>query len=226
MKNLDLFWTTLSLQDSFIGLVFLCLVIPAVFSSRIDRFFPKMLDAFIYNRDELFFDRIGKHVSPRSFSFWGRVHQFLLLSLNLFLVLKEAFLSMPIYLSVIYFVGIFVSLSIFFLARRSVYRLLGVLYLPTLTNQSWKRKYCLLEWIWSIPLYVSACLMLIPLSFEIGILVFAVAFALWRIILISKTSILLLREKIDYLLIFLYLCGQEIAPFLFLYGVVAKLDWV
>ncbi|MFC2270508.1 MAG: DUF4271 domain-containing protein, partial [Porphyromonas endodontalis] len=83
--------------------------------------------------------------------------------------------------------------------------------------EEWASGYALLEWIWSLPLYIAILLELREDTFMLGGWLSLGAFLLWRLLLLRRTLPLLRAQGVSYMLLSLYLCAHEIVPFVLLF---------
>lgn len=196
-----------------IGLLFLGLA-----SFRIPQLYPRIFEAIIYYREELFFEEVRRYISPSFFRLLGRLQSSLLMTLTAYLYLEYdgrwlgASPEMIVLSLALFFIG-FLSL---FTIRRILYHTLGFVYLSPTLYRSWRAGYNLLEWLWTLPLYIAILLMTREETFWVGVWITAITFVLWRLFVIRRTVNTLKETEVSYMQLSLYLCTHETIPFVFL----------
>ena len=214
-----LFWSGQIVGDVAFSVLTLGLLLMGVVAYRVPGLMRMVVEAFIYQREQLFFVQMHRNIPSWLFRVSGRMLSAMLLALTSFIYLdREGFWidKAPHYM-VMGYLGLLGALLLFFWVRRILYRFLGWVYLQPRVYDEWASGYALLEWIWSFPLYVAIILELREDTFMIGAWLSLGAFLLWRLLLLRRTLPLLRAQGVSYMLLSLYLCAHEIVPFVLLF---------
>lgn len=114
--------------------------------------------------------------------------------------------------------GIFLVVLFFYLFKRFLYGLTGMVFSDSAKYKIWKNSYVAIMGVWGIFLYVpviwSALWNLYPV---VPIVLFVISYILCRFVIIYKTLRIFHSRNSGLLYISLYLCAQEILPLVFLY---------
>ncbi len=216
-----LFWSGHIVHDVAFLVLTLGLLLVGLVTYRTPGLVRMIAESLFYRRELLFFAQLRRSIPCWLFRFVGRGLSALLLALITFFLLDRE--DLLIQFSPREMVGVYLALftffALFFWIRRLAYRFLGWVYLSRDTYKEWVSCYALLEWIWSLPLYIAIILQFRDETFWYGVGLAAGTFLLWRIILLWRTISLLTGQKVSYLLLSLYLCGHEVVPFVLLFGI-------
>ncbi len=215
------FWTGQIIYDVTYLLLLIGLLFLGFASYRIPRLYPRLFEAVVFYKEDIFFEEVKRYIAPILFLQLGRLQSALVLALTLYLYIDaEGFLAgIALEEMILLLSALFVGMYLFFSLHRSLYRALGYVYLSTPRYRSWKNGYNLLEWLWSLPLYPALLMMTSTQSLDVGIWIAVTTFFIWRIFVIRRTISVLKETHITHLQLSLYLCTHEVAPF-------ALLAWV
>ena len=214
-----LFWSGQIVGDIAFSVLTLGLLLMGIVAYRVPGLVRLVMEAIVYQREQLFFVQVHRDIPCWFFRVVGRVLSAMLLALTSFIYLdREGFwLEKGPFYMVVGYLGILGALLLFFWGRRILYRFLGWVYLQPRVYEEWASGYALLEWIWSLPLYIAIILELREDTFMVGAWLSLGAFLLWRLLLLRRTLPLLRAQGVSYMLLSLYLCAHEIVPFVLLF---------
>ena len=214
------FWVDRGAEDMILLLLLCLLLLPALVGVRVGSLLPRSADALLYNRGHIFFRKLVQSISLGSYAVLGALQRHLLVGITGWLLLRH-FAGLTtgdlwVTLSQIALIALAsLLLSLLYLGSN---RLLAQIYLSSPTYLHWLRHYCILEWLWPIPLYLSSLLLLVGVWETVALWWVVAVVVMWRLAIILPTISWLRNAGMSSLLISLYLCTQELAPFAYLVG--------
>ena len=106
----------------------------------------------------------------------------------------------------------------FFLFKRILYALFGTTFIEKSAMKMMFTNYQSLFGAWGITLYLPVfCVLLFGQHFFVSIILLAISYLTFRVILIFRFIHIFFNKKTGLLFLSLYLCAQEIVPLVFLY---------
>jgi hypothetical protein len=117
---------------------------------------------------------------------------------------------------------VFVLVYAFYLFKQGFYTSLGWVFASWNEINEWRQHYRLLTGYWSISLYLTTAYSIVDPS-PVPIFLFAITFAVYRLILLYRTARIFSVRGANYFLLCLYFCAQEITPLLLFYK---GISWV
>jgi len=113
---------------------------------------------------------------------------------------------------------LFIILFIFFLLKKLIYATFGFIFTDTFTTKFMLTNHQALFCLWGLSLYLPALwVLLIGKLFLFVIIIVAISYLAFRIILLFRFLHMFLNKNTGILFLSLYLCAQEIIPLVFLY---------
>ncbi|MDR2497672.1 MAG: DUF4271 domain-containing protein [Tannerellaceae bacterium] len=213
-------WEGQIINDLIFALLFCLLLMFSVVFHNNYRLFNKMVRDVIHAKDRqsLFEEVSGNESVFRSFM----VFQSLFLSslaifrfsrhLNLTGSRSGAMANLGVIMSIL------LLLLIFYMFKRLMYATLGSIFIKPDRYRNWQVSYTASMALWGVLLYVPVLWVSFAGRGEtMALILFAAMFAGWRTLMIYKTVRIFDVRSVGIMYILLYLCGQELLPFFFLY---------
>jgi hypothetical protein len=208
------------IDDLIFSLVFVLLfVFSLVFHANCHLFLKMIRDVFYVKEHLSLFEEIdGNKTIFRSFMIFQSL---LLCSICLFFTAR-LYNFIPDYPDVgtnMLFIGaVFVVLLLIYTIKQFLYNLIGTIFTTSNLYKIWRTGYTASVGFWGMLLYIPVLfLAFVKVYLNIYVLLFAFLYILWRFIIIHKTIYIFGIRGVGFLYIILYLCAQEILPFIFLY---------
>ncbi|MDR1403725.1 MAG: DUF4271 domain-containing protein [Tannerellaceae bacterium] len=212
-------WDGQLVNDVVFSLLFALLTLFALVYHSNYRLFSKMIRDVFYIKERLsLFETVGGNEFVfRSFM----IFQSLFLStLAIFVVghIYQLFDFSDIRSNLLLIGVIFLCVVLYYYFRQFFYALIGFVFTDPAKSKFWKANYCAITSFWGLLLYIPVFwLVFIGKYIGIPLVLFAVLYLLYRFWLIYKSIRIFHIRNMGYIYIFLYLCGQEILPILFIY---------
>ena len=132
---------------------------------------------------------------------------------------KYKFIIHPTITTTFITIGLFLVLFlIYYLFKRILYTIPGIIFMEKSTNKMLLTNYQALFSVWGVALYIPVLwILLFGINFYSSIIVFIIIYLLFKIILTLRFIHIFYRNNTGILFLSLYLCAQEIAPMVFLY---------
>ncbi|MDR2388617.1 MAG: DUF4271 domain-containing protein [Tannerellaceae bacterium] len=208
------------IDDLIFSLVFaLLFIFSLVFHANYYLFLKMGRDVFyVKERLSLFEEIDGNETFFRSFMIFQSL---LLCSITLFCT-GRLLGYIPFYPDVgtnLFLIGaVFGILLLFYTFKQFLYKLLGCIFTTSNLYKIWRTGYIASVGMWGILMYIPVlCLVFVKVYLHIYVLLFILLYILWRFVIIHKTISIFNIKGVGFLYIILYLCAQEILPFVFLY---------
>ena len=113
---------------------------------------------------------------------------------------------------------LFVLFFFYYLFKRALYALFGIVFLEKSTNKMLFTNYQALLGSWGIALYFPVLwVLLFDTYFSASVIILIFSYLLFKIIFAFRFFYVFSKKNTGILFISLYLCAQEIAPLVFLY---------
>lgn len=113
---------------------------------------------------------------------------------------------------------IYVFILLFYSLKRFLYFLTGNIFAEPDKYRLWRTNYDAATGFWGILLYLPVFwILFVGVYVEVSVIMFVILYILYRFLVIYKTVRIFNVRGGGYLYIFLYLCGQEILPLIFIY---------
>lgn len=220
MLALTPFWVERGAEDIVLTLLLTLLLLPALMGVWVGSLLPRTIDALLYDRGHIFFRKLVQRISVGAYTLLGALQRHLLVGISTYLLLRHyTGLTTDGLWTTLSQVGLLALGSLILsLLYLGINRLLAGTYLDTDFYLHWLRHYSMLEWLWSLPLYISSLMLLVGVWQSIALWWVVAVILLWRLAIIVPTARWLDEAGVSALLISLYLCSQEIAPLVYLVG--------
>ena len=196
------------------------------------RLFTKMLkDVFYTKRQTLFEAPVSNPIGREWFFRIFMTFQVLFLcSICLFAIARDgSYIKYGRDTEIVIYIGlIFMILLGYYWLKQCFYYLLGLVFTDIGMFKIWKKSYNAVMGTWGVSLYVPVIWFVFVGSYTIiPITLFVILYILCRFAVIYKTIRIFHIKNNVFLYISLYLCGQEILPFVFLYkGIVYLYNFI
>ncbi len=215
-------WSHCSLSDIVYLLLLLNSLLLGLVSFLNYRFYPQLLGGILYFQEELYLQDFINKPSFKTLQILGKFKLFLLFSLIIFLIIQrlDSSPSIDSVASISLVIGkYFLCILLFFAFHKLIYKTLGSIYLGEDLRRNFLFFYDISFWTPIIPLYIAILLLLHKETFIVGSSLSIGFFLLWRILIIRKAIHGLQMVNASYIQVSLYLCSQEIIPFVLAFGV-------
>ena len=213
-------WEGQLINDLIFSLLLALLIAFAIVFRSNYHLFEKMVRDVIHVKDRLslFEEASGNETVFRNFMIFQSLF---LCSLTLFLLSRKMdyIADYPDLASNMKIIGfIFIALTTFYLFKQAMYIAIGAIFTTPDQYRNWKVGYTAATGLWGVFLYLPVLwLSFIGIHAKVAIIMFVFLFIVWRLVIVYKSIRIFNIKSIGILYIFLYLCGQEILPLLFLY---------
>ncbi len=123
---------------------------------------------------------------------------------------------------------IFMAVFLYYLFKQLFYSMAGHIFTQPEKYKFWKTGYNAITGFWGVLLYVPVFWLVFVGSWvSVSVWLFAILYLLYRLIVIYKAIRIFNVQTEGILYIFLYLCGQEILPLIFLYeGMISLYNFI
>ncbi|MDR0430011.1 MAG: DUF4271 domain-containing protein [Tannerellaceae bacterium] len=212
-------WDDQFVNDVIFSLLLALLIIFALVYRSNHRLFAKMMRDvfFIKERTSLFETVAGNEFVFRNFMI---LQTLFLASLSLYAIARACrFIDYDDVVANLSIIGIIFTITIlFYLFRRFFYALVGLIFADQEKYKFWKTNYYALTGFWGVLLYIPVFWLFFVGKYILApVFLYFLLYFLYRFWLICKTIRIFHIQGVGFLYIFLYLCGQEILPVIFLY---------
>jgi hypothetical protein len=213
-------WEGQLVNDLIFSLLLVLLIVFAMVFHSNHHLFEKMVRDVIHVKDRLsLFEEVsGNEAVFRSFMIFQSLF---LCSLSLFLTSRKMgyITDFPGLANNLKVIGsLFIILVAFYAFKQAMYLAIGAIFTAPGQYKNWKAGYTAVTGLWGVFLYLPVLwFSFIRTHAEVAIIVFAFLFIVWRLVILYKSIRIFNIKSIGILYIFLYLCGQEMLPLLFLY---------
>ena len=113
---------------------------------------------------------------------------------------------------------LFILILLFYFFKQLIYYMFGNIFAGADKYRFWRTNYDAITGFWGILLYFPVFwILLVGIYVEISVILFVFLYILYRFFVIYKTIRIFNVKRSGFLYIFLYLCGQEILPLIFIY---------
>jgi len=206
-------------NDVIFSLLIILLIIFALVYRSNYRLFSKMIRDVFYVKERLsLFETVGGNEFVfRNFMIFQSLFLF---TLAIFAISRVyQYIHFSDVASNLFVIGIiFLCVILFYYYRQFFYGLIGFVFAEPEKYKFWKTNYYAITGFWGVLLYVPVLwVVFVGKYVEIPLVLFVILYISYRFWLIYKTIRIFHIRSMRFLYIFLYLCGQEILPVIFIY---------